>query len=272
MEQSLIYFLHIPKTSGASLIYELDKKLQKPFRNKQNFHNPLESKHTFEHFLKNVTNAEIFAGHYAATPYLYQENIAGFSIVREPLQRLVSCFEFLGPNHNWGSSTRDALSKFVCNRVASGPTIGFNGEPNMQCASLTGDIKWELGDKKPYLEACEYSFSEVLKIIKEQKITLSTLENRGYLLDTVQIAVSNVCKKPIFLDKSTIFNPVNFVNNTTINKDTAYSNLLKSYKFSQETLEENQNLNNLDYQLYNYVKNHEIKTGRCLTPDDILLL
>ena len=39
---------------------------------------------------------------------------------------------------------------------------------------------------------------------------------------------------------------------------------------SQKEIETFKNLYSLDYQLYNYVKDHETRTGRCLTPDDIL--
>jgi hypothetical protein len=114
-------------------------------------------------------------------------------------------------------------------------------------------------------EKDQVSFDEILNLIKEKNIKLSTIENRLYLLNELEICLNKINKTNIIADKQ-------LKKNQRLHRETRQEfDDIKCF-LSQEEIEKFKITNNLDYKLYNYVKNHEIKTGRCLTPDDILLL
>jgi hypothetical protein len=112
-------------------------------------------------------------------------------------------------------------------------------------------------DKKAYIKNADFSFSEILKIIKKQKMTLSTFENRNYLIKDLTFHLNAVRNTGISIEAHSKIRPSNNLHNVSIDL------------LSNEIIEEIKASNALDYQLYNYIKDHEIKTGRCLTPDDI---
>jgi len=100
--KNIIYFLHIPKTSGRSILdtiddamCEIDKNYKLISEDSLNLDIGCEKKfHTSLLNYKKDVNKNFIRGHYATSPYLYIENITGYSIVREPIERLISCFNF----------------------------------------------------------------------------------------------------------------------------------------------------------------------------------
>ena len=159
---------------------------------------------------------------------------------------------------SWHGAFPEVFYDYLKNKNSSFKnSIGFNGMPNMQCANLTQKLKWNNYEEYPvYLESPNFSFDEILNIIKKQKITLSTFENRDYLFESLNNVLSQLSGKNISLDKEkkVNINPLKFENNY----------------LTEDIVSEVKALNALDYQLYNYVKDHETRTGRSLTPDDIL--
>lgn len=100
--KNIIYFIHIPKTSGCSISHtlydamcEVDENLKlKPV---DSFNIDIKCKKKFDTLLRNYqkdVSENYIRGHYAASPYLYMENISGYSIIRDPIERLISCFDF----------------------------------------------------------------------------------------------------------------------------------------------------------------------------------
>lgn len=155
------------------------------------------------------------------------------------------------------------------NKIDKGYCIGFNGSPNKQSASLTSELKWTTDYGYPYLNSCEYTFCEVLGIIKKQKITLSTFENRNYLFDSLENKINSFSSKKISLNRQTHIYPDWLSEKGVIKRDFSYSEKIKSIILPQDLVEEVKALNDLDYKLYNYVKEHELKNKRSLSYKDI---
>jgi hypothetical protein len=255
----MIYFCHIPKTSGSSIVSTIYENLFNILKIADHRVAPLNtSEKELKNFLFNCKEYDIISGHYAATPYDYCPDLTTFSVIREPIERIISCFRFQGNPMSWHGAFPEVFYDYLKNKNSSFKnSIGFNGMPNMQCANLTQKLKWNNYEEYPvYLESPNCSFDEILNIIKKQKITLSTFENRDYLFESLNNVLSQLSGKNISLDKEkkVNINPLKFENNY----------------LTEDIVSEVKALNALDYQLYNYVKDHEIRTGRSLTPDDIL--
>lgn len=100
--KNTIYFLHIPKTSGRSILDTLDDAMCEVEENyklipESSLNIDITCKEKFDTLLRNYqkdVNKNFIRGHYAASPYLYIENISGYSVVRDPIERLISCFNF----------------------------------------------------------------------------------------------------------------------------------------------------------------------------------
>jgi hypothetical protein len=217
-----------------------------------------------ESFLHQANKLDFIGGHYAAMPYVYNEDIKGFSIIREPIERMISCFiYFKGDDADYiGNHTNEYPDNFIESIRYQGfrfekDSMGFNARPNMQCANLVNTILWN--DKKAYIKNADFSFSEILKIIKKQKMTLSTFENRNYLIKDLTFHLNAFRNTSISIRAHSEIRPSNNLHNVSIDL------------LSNEIIEEIKASNALDYQLYKYIKDHETRTGRCLTPDDIYI-
>ena len=215
-----------------------------------------------ESFLHQANKLDFIGDHFASMPYVYNEDIKGFSIIREPIERIISCFiYFKGDDADYiGNHTNEYPDNFIESIRYQGfrsqkDSMGFNARPNMQCANLVNTILWN--DKKAYIENADFSFSEILKIIKKQKMTLSTFQNRNYLIKDLTYYLNAIHNTDISINAHSKIRSSNNLHNVSIDL------------LSNEIIEEIKSLNSLEYQLYNYVKDHETRTGRCLTPDDI---
>lgn len=174
-----------------------------------------------------------------------------------------------GPNQEWSVGLPESLYDFLCGKEGMGYCIGFNGSPNKQSAHLTSQLKWITDDNYVYLNSCEYTFSELLNIIKKQKITLSTFENRNYLLDSLENKINSFSSKKISLNRQIHTIPDWLSPEGVVKKDFIYSKKIKSIVLPQDLVEELKALNDLDYKLYNYIKEHELKNKRSLSYKDI---
>ncbi len=282
----MIYFCHIPRTSGTSIsnsIYTAFCKelriLRKPdIEHYDPFFNKKLDKADYNFFVKECySNIDFFYGHHFSSPHIepYNESLETFSIVRDPLERSISEFYYMNNNTShldWVNIKIYQIKNFLLHQTC-----------NTQCLYLLGDYDWGRieeeesgivevlwrnmqGDEFRYSNIGEdqISFQEILKIIKKRNIKLSTLENRTYLLNELETSLNKIKKTNIVLDKQVV------ANKRLYSEQRSEYNDPESF-LSQEQIEIYKNINSLDYKLYNYIKDHETKTGRCLTPDDIII-
>ena len=271
----MIYFCHIPRTSGTSAsdaVYDsFNKALRIPIRPDLDKYDPYFNnkinKEKFELFLKSCySDIDFLHGHFLSSPYIesHSENLETFSLIRNPLERMISAFYFhyrYVSDSDWKNNKIHEIKNFL-----------FLSKNESQCLWLLGDFDWEKIEKIESIKNIvfidwpqekEISFQEILQIIKKRNIKLSTLENRTYLLNELEVSLNKIKKTNISLDKKLKVNE-----NFNIEKRPEFNN--PECFLSQQEIETFKNLYSLDYQLYNYVKDHETRTGRCLTPDDIL--
>lgn len=282
----MIYFCHIPRTSGTSIsngVYAAFHKelriLRKPdIEQFDPYYTKGIDKIDYQSFLKDCyLNVDFFYGHHFSTPYIepYSENLETFSIIRNPLERLISEFYYINNNVShldWINTKIYEIKDFLLDVNLS--TF------NTQCLYLLGDYDWEsmrtrkgtveifwcnIQRDKIYhhtMDEDKISFEELLQIIKKRNIKLSTLENRTYLLNELEVSLNKIKQTNIRLDKKMIVNEhLHSAERPEFNDPECF--------LSDAEMEKFKILNSLDYQLYNYIKDHETRTGRCLTPDDI---
>lgn len=269
----MIYFCHIPRTSGTSVLHALHhshfaRVLRVPtkpdFDKYDPYFNNKINKEEFELFLKSCySDIDFLHGHFLSSPYLepYSENLETFSFIRNPLERMISEFYYSNKNvsdSDWKNNIIHQIKNFL-----------YSPKNFSQCYWLLGDYDWEKMKLIKNIvfthwpQEKEMFFQEILQIIKKRNIKLSTLENRTYLIKELEVSLNKIKKTNISLDKELKVNK-----NFNIEKRPEFNN--PECFLSQQEIETFKNLYSLDYQLYNYIKDHETKTGRCLTPDDIL--
>ena len=286
VDSYMIYFCHIPRTSGTSIsngVYAAFHKdlriLSKPdIEQFDPYYTKGVDKADYQSFLKDCyLNVDFLYGHHFSSPYIehYSKNLETFSIVRNPLERLISEFYYINNNVNhldWVNTKIYEIKNFLLGRNLN--TF------NTQCMYLLGDYDWENMKKgngtiqtfwcnvqrdKIYhhtIDEDKISFEELLEIIKKRNIKLSTLENRTYLLNELELSLNKIKRTNIALDRE-------FKVNERFHSEERQEFNDPECFLSQEEIERFKVLNSLDYQLYNHIKDHETRTGRCLTPDDI---
>lgn len=262
----MLYFLHIPKTGGSfieAIIQSHKKEWPLSFAFGDQLPNPNQKNKVIQFFNSDkLKNFQFIKGHFASTPYQYVDNIQAFSLIREPLDRAMSFFKY--------------VTRAVDIKYPESVYSYLKQNPNLQSANFISHLKWiEIFETEEdiyrfknsqshpyYLDTPKISFEELLLQIKQKNITISIMENKLFLLKELELAISNL------LGEDIIFNP-------ELQTDTGYRVQYNPYTMdlsclTQDIKEEFKMLNNLDYQLYNYVKDHETKTGRSLTPGDIV--
>ena len=289
----MIYFCHIPRTSGTSIsnaVYaafykELSIYRKPDVEHYDPFINKKLDKADYEFFVKDCyLNIDFFYGHHFSSPHIepYSENLETFSIIRNPLERLISEFYYINNNVNhldWINTKIYEIKDFLLQDFLLDVNLGTF---NTQCLYLLGNYDWErMKEENGNVQALwhnmqgvefryssmkedQISFQEILQIIKKRNIKLSTLENRTYLLNELEVSLNKIKQTNITLDKQVVENKhLHSEQRPELNDPECF--------LSHAEMEKIKILNSLDYQLYNYIKDHEIRNGRCLTSDDILI-
>lgn len=270
----MIYFLHIPRTSGKQILEITDKSLnslksslknkyecrvvqaddpeQIPGQHKELFLS-FTKKDELELFFNNLSkrNSILFLqGHFACTPFLYFDNLKTFSIIRSPLERVVSEYFYINYKYiDTIENKQDFINHLFC-RI------------NIQSTYLSSNIEWS-SDKEKYcfkLPDTEQSFSKLLTSIKEKKIVLSTIKNRNFIIIDIQKELEKKINDSLNI-------PLTDLNTKTVNESIPLFEL--NTVLTKDIIEQFEKTNSLDYQLYNYVEFHENKYNRPLYPEDI---
>jgi hypothetical protein len=252
----MIYFCHIPKTSGSSVEAALDH-YQNDIKYVRNLTSAEQmGEEVFDRFLNKRKNDDFIRGHFGTTPIEKFPGIKSFSIVRNPIDRLISSFSFSQRPITWRKPFKDVLYDYCKYNNPSISSLGFDGRPNIQSDYLTQPLEWTSDeDSSVSIKKGNLSFSDLLKEIKKNNFTLSTLDNRKYLLRDMSEELTNLKNKSIILNEEIKVNDNPF----KLDAMSVFNN------FYDEICD----LHKLDFDLYNHIKEHESRTGRALRPADI---
>lgn len=252
----MIYFCHIPKTSGSSVEAALDdyKDDIKYISNMTSAEQM--SENAFYDFLNKRKNDDFIRGHFGTTPIEIFPGIKSYSIIRNPIDRLLSSFRFSQKPITWRKPFKDVLYEYCKYNEPSEVSIGFDGRPNVQSDYLTQPLCWIPGLKNGvYIKKGNLSFNELLIEIKKNNFTLSTFENRNYILESMSKNLTNLINKPVYLNS-----------NIKVNENPFKMDAVDIFSHFYEEIYQ---LNKLDFDLYNHIKEHENLTGRALESSDI---
>lgn len=254
----MIYFCHIPKTSGSSIeacMRQYENKI-KFHQNKTSFSELSESQ--FRDHLMKRKDDHVLIGHFAATPFEMFPDVKGYSIVRNPIERLLSTFRYSQTANNWKQPFKEILFSYLTGKQSRYPSIGHDGRSNMQSLFLTQPLEWREENKFiASVRHADISFSDVLSIIKKNNTTLSTMDNRNYILSDINLELINNTGYSVIFDSKIKVNENPF-------KMDVMDLICEFYDEIHEA-------NKLDFELYNYIRAHEAKFARALRPSDIII-
>lgn len=180
-----LYFLHIPKTSGLSITQEITRIYSKKIFDGRDFF-PVNNEPANP--FTPITPIKIILGHFALNPFDLIEFDYSFSIIREPVSRLISLFAYHHRIDESNLSNKKLFMDFVFGthpKIDAVEFAGFDGQPNSQSSYLS---------TKTYLDEQSFrnlpkspSIKKVFESIRENNIDVFTLDNRGNLVTKLSV-------------------------------------------------------------------------------------
>jgi hypothetical protein len=255
-----LYFLHIPKTGGMTVALNFGKFL---INNKIPKYPPHAPPHDDE-----FNKYAFIQGHLGKYPISRTENLSIATVVRDPIDRAVSNFIYiydkvLKNREEYKSiptidgrlkyylfedelyfSHRNIQSKFICSQ----PQLNYFKDP------ILDEEEYRTRSKSWYLEDIQMNFNMVKLIIDDFEIVNTTLNLKVFIDRLVKWFNDNYPNLPVKEIDSQIFN----INESGLNfYGTEYNTQQLKMYLSDEDIEKMLELNNLDFQLYEYVYNQE---------------
>ena len=232
-QTGLLYFLNISKTSGFSLTVEIEKTYpEKIFAGKSIFPVNKEPANPFTPIIP----GQVICGHFALNPFDSMEFDYSFSIIREPVSRMVSLFAY---HHRFNKSNLSNKKLFMDFVLGSHPKIdasefaGFDGQPNSQSSYLSTIIYVDEHGFRNLPESPP--IEKVFESIKKNNIDVFTLDNRD-----------NLVMKLSDMFGSTIPNSCHNVSPRV------------GFELSKSEISEILQLNSIDHELYETVREKEM--------------
>lgn len=181
-----IYFLHIPKTSGMKMQYEILESSKSPeAKNSPCVYLPGEFEFVFNPEIANYYN--IICGHFGRNPIDTVDNLFTFSILRNPFDQYISLAKYAAAQQSI-EFTEEFLDLFITNNNDFFSQFeGMSGCDNPQSSFLFS--------KTSYIERLSGYAEKVVFVDKPKSyldmkeklvgITIGTVEKRFLLVDEV---------------------------------------------------------------------------------------
>jgi len=229
-------FIHIPKTGGSTFVKALEINLLNTNNNSDNTHNiknilNIHIKHlNFSHPNRIMYDGDIF------NDYKKYQNYNIFTIIRNPLERLIS--EFIFQNHILGSKP---CAKII-NRLVPKPTsfeqyVKHKEVWNYQLAFLSGR---GVADKN---KPTQYDLNNIINYFNKYPIYCGTTDNYNNFINLFNSISGHYIKPDLQIMKKA----PNIIKNDILNS------------LSQELIDYIKKTNSLDYKLYEYAKKAQLQ-------------
>jgi hypothetical protein len=257
-----LYFLHIPKTAGSFINYSISKELNK--NNILNYSHQVDS--NFPHSI-DFDNISFLGAHFAASPLVFNPNFYVACILRDPLERSISYFNFT--YHIYRKKYKDkntykerlieylfndpdtrildnVQSKFICNQVEPDIFNPKNSRESIERNYFGSQFCWflqDIGIKESFVKKQIDSFDIV-----------GTVENIGQFCDKLHDWFYDNYKISINFDIDNKVNKTEYpvedgiVYNTRAAIECLTPAEIASFKIN----------NFIDYNIYDYVRSNEI--------------
>ena len=225
-----IYHLHIPRTSGIYV---------------KNFVVPQLNARSIKHFSSNRTDIDLdiiqdckyVSGHFGVMPTKHIEDLSVFTILRDPVERFISYFNYTTGVNMPEDKIMEKLDKWLYQEET---------QHNLQSKFLTGSINIDKFNSEHRVKNASVDnswwiedFSLNIDDIKKSLNTMSayTMEDYGMFKEDFNLA----------LDKEFGFNI--FQNNYKVN-----SAIKKSLPITPDIINRIKEINSIDQEVYDYVK------------------
>lgn len=263
MTNKRLYFSHIPKTAGTFIIKNICEAMKEnglkyyPFISRD-----------FPH-KKSFIDYTFFAGHFGTYPVIEDPTVDVACLLRDPLDRMISYFNFLYEPRNkkryshlgdykdqlsfflfQDPETKDynnSQSRFLCN-PANDNIFGENSLSREQIDNqidASQPFMWFVDDKKTSIE------------FSKKQIDLLSISGTVENLNLFTQNVSNWFEK--YYGFTIVFELNNKLNTSSIvHNGKSYDTKMCRDLLSKEDVELFIKNNNIDYEIYNYVKTKEV--------------
>ena len=245
-----IYFNHIPKTAGSFFNFNIRKILKDFDINYQ------------EYFIGDVDNineeklinADLILGHLGTQPHSYHNNLITVTMLRNPVDRLVSNYCMI-----YGEENINYLNKF--NDWLFNDDIGYLTKNNLQSRFLTSNRIMDVTKKYPnVIEKKSYEFEEASKEVHENGFAIEEniidYNNAKKYLENCELVMIS---ENVSTDINKFLKLINNKWNINIQgKTEPWGESLKSKKLrtllNKKQIDKIISLNEIDIELYEYSK------------------
>lgn len=230
-----IYHLHIPRTSG---IYVKNNVL------------PHLISGGVEHFISNRTEIKVdkiksskfVGGHFGLMPLDYMDNPDVFCLLRDPVERFISNFKYIASMTFNIKDANEELENWLYGEQA-------DIQSNVQSKFLTGKMNLSKFNQSPtiFINSSKNNW-----FIEDYNLDLNVIEDNLNKFNFYTMENYNMFKKDLNYKLTKNFNFTTFKNN-----DKANSSLDINIKFNKKHIDKIKELNYLDIEVYNYVREIE---------------